>query len=347
MTAAFAIPGDIATLTGGYIYERRLLEGLRALGRDVAHIVLGDTFPHPTAAHMADAAAQLAALPPSRALILDGLVFGSIETAALARVRAPVVAMLHHPLALENGLSPSARGHLYRTERDNLTLAAHVLVTSPHTAAQLTADYGVAPDRITVARPGTDRPTLAPAPKTPPLILSVGIQHPRKGHDIFLRALSLLPKEGWEAVIVGSPYEPTHAAELGALHTALGLGECVQLAGRVSADTLAQLYAQASIFALATRYEGYGIVFDEAIANGLPIVTCRTGAVPETVPQDAGLLVPPEDPPAFAAALSTLLSDPARRAAMASAAREAAATLPSWRDTAHIAANVLDRVATG
>jgi hypothetical protein len=64
-TAAFAIPGDIATLTGGYIYERRLLEGLRAAGRDVRHIQLAASFPDPSPADMADAVAQLAALEPS------------------------------------------------------------------------------------------------------------------------------------------------------------------------------------------------------------------------------------------------------------------------------------------
>lgn len=61
--AAFAIPGDITTLTGGYIYERRLLEGLRALGHDVLHLQLAPTFPDPSAADMADAVAQLVDLP--------------------------------------------------------------------------------------------------------------------------------------------------------------------------------------------------------------------------------------------------------------------------------------------
>ncbi len=155
---AFAIPGDIETLTGGYIYERRLLEGLRAQRRDVDHIPLGSSFPVPTAGDMADAAARLRAIEPTRALILDGLVFGSIDTALLAALPMPVVAMLHHPLAHESGLEPALRDHLYKTERDNLRHAAHVLVPSPHTKALLVSDYGVAPTRITIARPGTDKP---------------------------------------------------------------------------------------------------------------------------------------------------------------------------------------------
>jgi glycosyltransferase involved in cell wall biosynthesis len=340
--AAFAIPGDITTLTGGYIYERRLLEGLRATGRDVLHIRLAASFPDPSPAEMADAVAELAALDPARPLILDGLVFGSIDTGGLATVRAPIVAMIHHPLAHESALTEARRAHLFRTERDNLRLARHVLVPSPHTAAILTSEYGVAASDITIVRPGTDRPLGPSDPVDPPLILSVGIQHPRKGHDILLRALAEVTDLDWRAVIVGSPYDSPHAADLAALHADLGLGDRVAFAGRVSAERLSELYRTAGVFALATRYEGYGIVFDEALAHGLPIVTCRTGAVPQTVPVEAGLLVPPEDSEAFAGALRTLLEDRAQRRRLAAASAAAGALLPGWDTVAATAGAVLD-----
>ena len=70
---------------------------------------------------------------PDRAVIVDGLVFGSIATEGLARCRAPIVAMIHHPLALETGLDAGTADRLFRCERDNLELASHVLVPSPHT----------------------------------------------------------------------------------------------------------------------------------------------------------------------------------------------------------------------
>ena len=124
----------------------------------------------------------------------------------------------------------------------------------------------------------------------------------------------------------------------------LGVSEGVRRAGRVSDEGLARLYGQARLFALATRYEGYGLVFDEALLAGLPIVTCATGAVPDTVPSGAGVLVPPGDAPAFAAALDGVLKDPVRCEALASAARAAGRTLPTWGDTARIAGAVLDRL---
>lgn len=341
--AAFAIPGDIATLTGGYIYERRLLEGLRALGHDMRHLQLAASFPDPTPAEMAAAIAVLAA--EDRPLIIDGLVFGAIDTAGLARVRAPVVAMIHHPLAMETGLDPARRAHLYRTERDNLQLARHVLVPSRHARAMLTDRYGVPADRITIARPGVEPARLPPSPASPPLILSVGILHPRKGHDLLLTALAELADLDWQAVIVGNPWDRTHAAELARQLAESPVADRVTLAGRVDAERLEQLYAAASIFALATRYEGHGLVFDEALAHGLPIASCATGAVPDTVPAAAGLLVPPDDPPAFAAALRRLLGDTPLRTRMRDAARQAGDVLPGWSETAAVASRVLERCA--
>ncbi|MEO0862821.1 MAG: glycosyltransferase family 4 protein [Pseudomonadota bacterium] len=340
--AAFAIPGDINTVTGGYIYERRLLEGLRAQGREVEHVQLGATFPAPSPCVMAHAVGTLGALSPDRVLILDGLVFGAIDTSGLAKVPCPIVAMLHHPLALETGLSAADAAWLFKTERDNLTLAAHVLVTSPYTADLYTREFDVDPSRITVALPGTDPQARSRAPSDPPLILSVGLQHPRKGHDVLLRALAQMTDHPWEAVIVGSAHNPDHAAMLADMVDALGLGDRVRLAGRISSEALDELYGRAAVFALATRFEGYGMVFDEALTWGMPIVTCETGAVPQTVPADAGRLVPPDDPGAFAAALRSVVSDGALRGRMGAAAAQAGRRLPTWDDTARIAGTVLD-----
>lgn len=343
--AVFAIPGDLDTVTGGYLYERRLLEGLREVGTDVVHLPLGATFPDPSSADHAHAVEAMTAVDAATPLILDGFVFGSIDPAALARIAPPIVGMVHHPLAHEEGLDAARRAHLFRTERDNLRVADAVLVPSPHTARILVDEYGADPARITVARPGTDRPTGRRTPVEPPLILSVGIRHARKGHDVLLRALALVTDLEWTATIVGSAYDAEHAADLSRLRAQLGLDDRVGFAGEVPVARRDALYRRASVFALATRYEGYGIVFDEALAHGLPIVSCRTGAVPDTVPADAGLLVPPDDPDSFADALRVLLQDGVRRSAMSKAAADAGASLPSWLDTARTAQAVLDALA--
>jgi glycosyltransferase involved in cell wall biosynthesis len=342
-TAAFAIPGDIETKTGGYIYERMLLLALRAQGRDVDHIVLPAAFPDPSPAEMAQAVAQMAAVPPDRLLIVDGLVFGAVETEGLARVRAPIVAMVHHPLALETGLAPDRAALLRQREAANLALAAEIVVPSPHTADLLRTDYGVDDARLSVALPGFAAPDPVRIPEVPPLILSVGILAPRKGHDILLRALAHLTDLDWRAVIVGAPHFPQTAAELRALCAELGLEGRVRLTGLIDEAALRDQYRRATVFALATRHEGYGIVLGEALLHGLPIVTCRVGAVPQTVPDGAGLLVPPDDPAAFAQALRKMLTDPGTRVRCAAISREAGHALPSWDDTAQVMGRALDR----
>jgi len=252
--------------------------------------------------------------------------------------------MVHRPVALETGLTEAQRAHLCETERRNLDLMAHVLVPSPHTAEVLGAQYAVSPERITVAPPGIDSPNGVRAPVYPPLILAVGLQHPRKGHDVLMRALATLTDLPWRAVIAGRAHDPAYAAELAGLLAELGLGDRVTLAGEVPREDLQRLYAEARLFALATRYEGYGMVFAEALSWGLPIVTCNGGAVPDTVPSQAGLLTDVGDVDAFAGSLRRVLSDPETRAQLERGAAAAGADLPNWTDTARIARVVLERL---
>jgi glycosyltransferase involved in cell wall biosynthesis len=343
--AAFAIPGDIAQLTGGFLYERHLLEALRRSGRAVTHVQLPAGFPDASAEEAAEARGTLTALPAQTPVILDGLVFGSIEPTTLKAMRAPIIAMLHHPLGLETGLSAARARHLLAREAENLTLAAHVVVPSPHTAQILQTEFGVDPSRISIALPGFERPAAVATPRRrPPLILSVGLLAARKGHDVLLQALAQITDLDWQAEIVGKAHDPAIASALSAQRDALGLDERVRFSGVLARPDLDQRYRAAHMFALATRYEGYGMVFGEAMLHGLPIVTCHTGAVPDTVPEGAGLLVPTDAPEAFAQALRSVLSDPAQHRAMSHASAAAGARLPTWDDTAAVMGRVLDTV---
>jgi glycosyltransferase involved in cell wall biosynthesis len=109
---------------------------------------------------------------------------------------------------------------------------------------------------------------------------------------------------------------------------------------------LSSAYDVADVFVLASRHEGYGMVFAEAMQHGLPVIATTAGAIPEAVPSGAGVLVPPDDVTALAGALAQLIGDPALRARYASGARTAALELPSWTDTARDVAAALQRFAT-
>jgi glycosyltransferase involved in cell wall biosynthesis len=163
--------------------------------------------------------------------------------------------------------------------------------------------------------------------------VSVGSLTRRKGHDVLIAALERITDLPWTCRIVGSADLDRETAEkLRHQLAASGVSERVELAGAV--DDVRAEFARADIFALATRYEGYGMVFAEAMAHGLPIVGCRVGAVADVVPGNAGFLVDADDPDAFAGALRRLLEDTDLRISMADAAAVEAAKLPSWHDTA-------------
>lgn len=334
---AFAIPGDLDTATGGYAYDRRVIAELRARGRNVSVIGLGDGFPDPAAVDAAHVRRALAAIPDGTPTLIDGLALGVLpeETAELAR-RVPVIALVHHPLGLETGLDAERRRALLDSERRALAATRHVVVTSRATARTVTAEFDVPAARITVAEPGVDRPSpFARTDRQPPVLLAVGALVPRKGYDVLIEALARLRTLDWIAEIIGDPKrDPATASRLARAIDDAGLADRLRLRGQVDADRLALAFRSAHLFVIASRYEGYGMVAAEALAYGLPIVSTDAGALAETVPADAALKVAAGDPAALADALRRVLVDPDLRQALRLGAAAASHTLPTWRDCA-------------
>jgi glycosyltransferase involved in cell wall biosynthesis len=345
-SATFAVPGDLATPTGGYVYDRRIVAELAALAWHIEVLDLGDDFPHAAAGTRAAAAARLAALPRGRPIVIDGLAFGALPEAAEALHGShSVVALVHHPLALEAGLSAADAARLHASERAALAAARHVVTTSTATARLLAADYEVPSERLSVVEPGTDRVVLQPRRHDGAVVLlAVGSVIPRKGYDVLVAALARLRHLSWRLVIAGDcGRSPETFRRLEADIANLGLADRVTLLGAVAADELTSLYATSDLFVLPSRFEGYGMAYAEALAHGLPVIGTTAGAVPQTVPGDAGVLLPPDDVDALAATLQQLVESPDERERLAAGAR--AAAFPSWREQGARFARVLDRLA--
>jgi glycosyltransferase involved in cell wall biosynthesis len=340
----FAIPGDLATLTGGYAYDRRLLADLRARGLKVEHLPLPGRYPTPTPDDLAQADAALAALPDAAMVLIDGLAYGVLDAAATRqRERLRLIALCHHPLALETGLSPESAARLAASERAALQSARAVVVTSSNTAELLRTHFDLGMARILVALPGTDPQPFAPCTGSPPTLLTVATLTQRKAHDVLIAALAQLRDVPWRARFVGGArFDPAWSAALRAQVRAAGLEERIVFVGEKS--DLAAEYQQADLFVLPSRFEGYGMVFSEALAAGLPIVATHAGAVPAVVPPEAGVLVPPNDSAALASALSQVLNDSALRHCLQRGARDAAMQLPRWDDTARLVATLLEEI---
>lgn len=345
---AFAVPGDLATPTGGYGYDRRMIAELGDLGWQVDLINLGDGFPWPSETTRNAALTKLLAIPARHAIIVDGLALGVLPEAATQLAgRNPLLALVHHPLALEAGLSEHQAIALSSSERAALAAVQGVVVTSAATARLVAADYGVPTESITVARPGSDPAPLAPGSRDGFVrLLSVGAVVPRKGFDVLIAALAKIGDLPWQLTIAGDRTRDVDAAaRLDADIAAQALQDRITVLGAVSAQHLATLYAEADVFALASHFEGYGMAYAAAVAHGLPVIGTTGGAIPDTVPPDAGLLVSPGDMPALANALRRVIGDRDLRQRLRDGARAAAPQLPTWRQSAEILARRLETLA--
>lgn len=344
---AFVVPGDLAALTGGYRYDRRMIEGLRAGGWQVACHSLDSGFPEPSAEALREAGAKLAAIPDGQLTVIDGLAYGAMpEIAAAHAARLKLVALVHHPLADETGLAPATAERLRQSERRALAVARGVIVTSRATARAL-GGLGVPAERIEVVEPGTDPAPLGRGSDGPGVgLLCVGAITPRKGHAVLIDALARIARRPWHLVCVGSlDRNPATVADLRRRIDACGLSGRVTLTGEKGEEAIGAYYDRADAFVLPSFHEGYGMVLAEALARGLPIVSTRAGAIPDTVPQAAGLLVPPGDAAALANALAAVLDDARLRARLAAGARAARGRLPSWDAACERFAAALERVA--
>jgi glycosyltransferase involved in cell wall biosynthesis len=291
--------------------------------------------------HSDTAGRALAELRPAPDVVLQN---GALFSPGLPP-RLPYALLLDHTRALAEaspawpraGLAAPVRYGRGWFARESAAYRGAVVLAcfSENAARSLVRDYGVDPARVAVVGAGANLfPERAPRRDDGRTILFVGKDFERKGGPILLEAFALLRRGHPKArlLVAGAP------APRGAIPPG------VFFLGRVSLEDVAALLAQATVFALPTLREPFGIAFLDAMACGVPCVGTRVEAVPEIVRhEDTGLLVPPGDPVALSLALERLLADPVLARAMGARGRARVFAGALW---SHVAAR-LERALAG
>jgi phosphatidyl-myo-inositol dimannoside synthase len=334
--------------SGTFVGIAGLARGLAALGHEVLVRPLGRR----TRVHTLDRwlyNVGVALVPPRGVDLVIGVDLDGFLWAR--RRRTPFVASLKGIIAderkNEHGWVRALLGIQARWERLNTRRADLVVVTSRYSAEVARREYGVPADRMTVVPEPIDLEAwddrLARAERRPrpgPTVLSVARLYPRKRLGDLLRAGVILRGRIPDAQIRIVGRGPEWGSLVG-LHAELGLGDSVRLLGDLSIERLAEEYVNADLFCLPSVQEGFGIVFLEAMAAGLPVVACRAAAIPEVVLEGVtGVLTPPRDPAALAVAVEGLLRDPDRAGRLGAEGRRRAAGFTPR----HVAERFLDAV---
>ena len=352
---AFVTVGGTQRLTGGYLYNARVISGLRGLGLEVEEVVPSGASPE-----------EQRAAAPRLGSVLDPERFDALVVDALARVvcaphldrwqaARPLVAMVHELPSVAGGRAEEGEGYYARDrELEEPLLRADRLICVSRHGRSILEDRGAPASRIRVVPPGFDRlpQTVGgdgPAGDGLLRALCVAQWIPRKGILELVRAWGARERPGAVLELVGeTDADPGYASKVRAAVAEVGArpGVSVVVTGPVDDLTLAAAYARADLFALPSRYEGYGIVYAEALARGLPVLACDVGPVPELVGEQAALLVPPQDEKALSGALDLLLSNAELRVSMSAAARRRARHLPSWDEAVAGFSRVLKEAAS-
>lgn len=328
---------DPARPSGGNTYDRRISEGLVALGWAVHEHEVPDE---------AALACTVRRIPDGAVLLLDGLIASAAPEALVPQARRlRQVVLVHMPL----GHRPpdGEAGAVRAREREVLAAAAAVLTTSAWARRRLGKLYALPADRVHVIEPGVDPACRAPGSAAGDALLCVAAVTPGKGHDVLLDALAMVTDLSWRCTCVGSLVrDPTFADGVRRRARDSGLRDRVRFPGPCTGAELDRAYAVADLLVLASRAETYGMVVTEALARGLPVLATEVGGVTEALghAEDGtrpGLLVPPGDPAVLGAALRSWLADAELRARLRRAACARRASLRGWPATTSVLADVL------
>jgi len=355
MRLGLVIYGSLETVSGGYIYDRMLVEHLRRQGDQVEVFSLPW---HNYARHLAQNLSRTL-LRRLRRASLDLLLQDELNHSSLfwlnrrlrPHVAYPILSIVHHLRCSE--ARPAWQNRLYRwVERRYLASVDGFIFNSQTTRAAVEGVLGRAKP-ATVAYPGGDRLRLSLTPEQitrraqepgPLRILFFANLIPRKGLHTLLEAVARLPQDGWRLDVVGGlEVDPAYVDAIRRTIRRVewrqmeGVGATgpVTLSGSLPDPELAARLAHSHLLCVPSSYEGFGIVYLEGMAAGLPAIASDAGATREIISHGCdGFLVPPGDAARLARHIQTLIDDRQRLADMSLAARQRYLAHPTWTQSA-------------
>jgi glycosyltransferase involved in cell wall biosynthesis len=320
--------GSLEQVSGGYIYDRLVVEQLRALGDRVTVVSLA-----PGQTELPELGAR-----DYDVVVGDELCFRELLP-LFQRPGAPRQVLLIHHLTAWERPPGTEREQLLAEERAVIERADACVATSHVTADRLHAERIAL--RVVVAEPGADRLARPEVGGQEPCgaylrLLFVGNLLRRKRVQELCEAFVGLPVGNSELVLVGSAeLEPEYAASVRDFVHRAGPGRRVRFLGSLQADGVTEQLAMADALVLPSALEGYGMVLSEALWASVPVIAARVGAAEELVSRTgAGLLFDPDDVAALGATLCAFVSDDRLRTRLRREAWAAADALPRWADTA-------------
>ena len=284
-------------------------------------------------------------------LVHDNQCLGRGLVPMMERDGWPVLATLHHPITVDRDLdlahtrSPLRRLTLHRwygflhMQMDVARRIPRLVTVSESSKRDIADQMGVDPARLHIVPVGVDPLVFRPLPgvaRVPGRIMTTASADvPMKGLVHLLDALAKLRTERPDAhlVVIGRPKPKSLIPQR---IEQLGLGDAVTFVSGVTTEDIVERYAQAQVACVPSHYEGFSLPAVEAMACAVPVVGTTGGAVPEVIGRDGdtGLLVPPADPSALAAALVRALDDAALRDRIGAAGRDRVLARFTWRRTA-------------
>ena len=262
----------------------------------------------------------------------------------MKQFKVPMVCTIHHPVTVDREVDiRNARGwmkvKLYRwysflgMQKFVARRMDRILAVAESSANDTSKSFKIPRENFRVVYNGIDTTlfhTNGSSPKRPNSLIVVGGYSPIKGLTHLLKAMTLVKNDmDLKLTIIGGPPDGKYSS---GLVSEYGLQDSVTFTGRISHEELVKQYGASQVAVVPSLYEGFGFPAGEAMACGLPVISSSAGALPEVVGRDgeAGVLVPPADPEALAAALKRVMADEEMRRRMGAAARKRVETLFTW-----------------